>query len=308
MREFDGLLGRGSRQGSCIGSQMAGALLMLVVALVLVMIPASPVLASGATTAVRIVKYADDGVTIIADRTVSYRWMQENLPVLGDGQTHYYHQGPIFEGDLWDPEEVNNLKDKGAVKGTDVKDLCDLVGGMKAGEELMFRAVDGWVIKFKFGNVYEPSDRQGPVTLCWYNGEDSLVGERYGVGYPGQEAYRTALQIVIMARTTNSEGKYVFGNSDMKEVLPPEEGYSHFYQGAYPSTNGLSGKWISELFIYSHDAPPDLPEPDEADTDTGKGVPWLPIGLGGAGVVLIGGTAFIALRNRESTGRNPEEK
>jgi hypothetical protein len=43
--------------------------------------------------------------------------MEANLPVQGDGATHYYHQGPVFEGDKWDPEETANLKDKGAVMG-----------------------------------------------------------------------------------------------------------------------------------------------------------------------------------------------
>jgi hypothetical protein len=146
--------------------------------------------------------------------------MEKNLKVYGDGKAHYYHQGPIFEGDLWDPDEINNLKDKGAVKGTAVKDLCDQVNGMAAADEVMLVAVDKWHTEFAYSNIYEPLDIQGTIALCWYNGEDAKEGERYGVGYPANNAYRTAMQIVFMAGTTNREGKYVFGKTDMKTALP----------------------------------------------------------------------------------------
>ncbi len=213
-----------------------------------------------------VVKYAEDGVTVVDEETVSYQWMEKNLPKCGDGVTHYYHQGPSFDPDnLWDPDETVNLKDKGAVMGTNIKDLCDLVGGMAPGDEVLMHAVDNWTIKFKYANVYEPQDRQGTIALCWYNGEDALEGERYGEGYPSNNGYRTALQIVIMAKTTNAEGKYVFGNSDMQAVMPPEEGYSHFYQdseGFWPSTNGLSGKWIDSIVIYPTGTAPEIPESD----------------------------------------------
>ncbi len=35
---------------------------------------------------IRIVKYAEDGVTVLAEKTVDYRWMEENLDVIGDGK------------------------------------------------------------------------------------------------------------------------------------------------------------------------------------------------------------------------------
>jgi hypothetical protein len=42
-------------------------------------------------------------------------------------------QGPTFDPvNLWDPDETcpgDSLKDKGALKGTDLKDLCNLVVG-----------------------------------------------------------------------------------------------------------------------------------------------------------------------------------
>ena len=282
------------------GSEMPTlqAIVLLLLVLALPMFITSSALASGATTAVRIVKYADDGATVLSERTVGYEWMEDNLPILGDGLTHYYHQGPIFEGDIWDPAETNNLKDKGAVMGTDVAQLCSMVGGIGPGEELMMRAVDGWSIRFKYSNIYEPTERQGHVVLCWYNGEDAQVGERYGEGYVGNDGYRTALQLVIMAGTTNPEGKYVFGNTDMKETFPPEEGYSHFYLGEYPSSNGLSGKWITEAIIYSTDSPPDLPVHGDSATETTNEVPWLPVGLGSAGAVLVACAIYLVVKTR----------
>jgi hypothetical protein len=206
---------------------------------------------AGATSAIRVVRYAADRTTVLEEKTVSHKWMEDNLPVYGDGVTHYYHQGPVFEGDPWDPSETQNLKDKGAVKGTDARDLCDLVGGMVPGDEVRFVAVDGWHTELAYENIYEPMERQGRVVLAWFNGEDSTTGEKYGTGYPGVEGFHSAIQMVIMAGTTNAEGKYVFGNDDMRVCLPQEE-YQHFYQGL-ASTNGLSGKWISELHIYTQE-------------------------------------------------------
>ncbi|HPH35472.1 MAG TPA: argininosuccinate synthase, partial [Methanoregulaceae archaeon] len=110
---------------------------------------------SAVTTEVHIVKYADDGTTVLNETTVSYQWMMNNLPVLGDGTTHYYHQGPVFKDDpdpvveellRWNVTEDTNVleKDMGAVRGTNVKDLCDLVGGMNAGETIQVKAPDGF--------------------------------------------------------------------------------------------------------------------------------------------------------------------
>ncbi len=270
--------------------------------------PVSPVMAAGATSSVHVVKYGEDGVTVVDEETVSYRWMEKNLPKHGDGMTHYYHQGPTFDpGNLWDPDEALSLtlKDKGAVMGTSIKDLCDLVGGMTSGDEVLMHASDNWTIKFKYANVCEPQDRQGTIALCWYNGEEAEEGERYGEGYPGNNGYRTALQIVIMAGTTNAEGKYVFGNADMQAVMPPEEGYSHFYQdseGFWPSTNGLSGKWIDSVVIYPTGTAPEIPESDEhaAAADSSSDIPWFPIGLGVAGLLLVGTAIFLFVRKKEA--------
>jgi hypothetical protein len=199
-----------------------------------------------------------------------------------------------------------NLKDKGALMGTAVKDLCDLAGGMSPEDEAMLIAVDGWKIRFKYANIYEPEERQGAIALCWYNGQDALEGERYGEGYASNNGYRTALQIVIMAGTTNSEGKHVFGNSDMQAVMPPEEGYSHFYQdseGFWPSTNGLSGKWIGSIVIYPTGTTPQIPDTDDATpADTASQIPWIPIALGVVGLLLVGVAIYLVVRRRDTTG------
>ena len=267
--------------------------------------PASSALAAGATSSVHVVKYAADGVTVVDEQTVSYQWMEDNLPKCGDGVTHYYLQGPTFDpNNLWDENETVDLslKDKGAVMGTNVADLCDLVGGMVPGDEVLMHAADNWTIKFKYANVYEPQDRQGIIALCWYNGEEAKQGEKYGIGYPGNvKGYRTALQIVIMAKTTNSEGEYIFGNADMQATMPAEEGYSHFFEGIWPSTNGLSGKWIDGIFIYPTGTAPEIPESDEhaAPTDSPTKVPWLAIGLGSAGLLLVGVAVYFVVRKKD---------
>jgi hypothetical protein len=283
-----------------------GVLLLLV--LMVQVFPASSALAAGATSSVHIVKYAADGVTVVDEKTVSYQWMEGNLLKCGDGVTHYYHQGPSFDPDnLWDPNETVNLKDKGAVMGSNIKDLCDLVGGMDPGDEVLLHAVDNWVIKFKYANVYEPQDRQGTIALCWYNGEDAKEGERYGEGYPSNNGYRSALQIVIMTKTANSEGQYVFGNTDMQTVMPAEEGYSHFYQdseGFWPSTNGLSGKWIDSIVIYAAGTAPEIPESDASASyeDSSNEIPWLPIGLGAAGLLMVGVGVYFVVIKKDAPG------
>lgn len=202
------------------------------------------------TTSVHLVKFADDGTTVLNETTVDYRWMEANLPVLGDGVTHYYHQGPVFSEDKeaqWDRNETTNFKDRGAVKGTDVRDLCDLIGGMQPDDEVMVKAGDGYHIEFGYKNVYEPEPRQGPIGICWYNGEDAAVGERQGVGYPPD--YHVGMRLVFFAdNSTNPEGKHVFGNQDMREFFPPER--LHLFDDLYPSTSGYTVKWIDEVRIY----------------------------------------------------------
>jgi hypothetical protein len=276
---------------------MNKALGILFMLLVLIALSSQPVMAANATASVHIVKYAGDG-TVLAETTKDYQWLEKNLPVQGDSVTHYYLQGPVFEGDMWDPMETQNLKDKGAVKGTALKDLCELVGGMSPENGIMVKAVDGWHTEFTYENIYQPLDIQGVITLCWYSGEDALEGERSGKGYPGGNAYYDAMQVNFLAGTANSEGKYVFGNSDMRICLP-EEKYQHFYEGL-ASSNGLSGKWISEVAIYSGKAP--VKPGEKLTTATAEpeksSLPVIPMVICAIGLVIIVGCILLLVRSK----------
>jgi len=186
-----------------------------------------------ATIEVDVVKYASDGTTILNETTATHQWVAANLPVVGDGVTHYYQQGPVFEGGGWDPDETTNLKDKGVVKGTDVRDLCELVGGMSPGDEIKIIASDGFNRWFGYENVYSPQQRQGPMVVCWYKDGEQVPD------------YNDGMQLVFFA------DDHTFGNWDMHECMVPE--YRYNYSGDYPSSNGLSVREISEIAIYSNE-------------------------------------------------------
>jgi hypothetical protein len=221
------------------------------------------------TSDVHVVKFAEDGETVLDETTVDYAWLEANLPVYGDGVTHYFHQGPVFVDDpeeRWDVNETTNFKDHGAVKGTDIRDLCDLVGGMEPGDEVMVHAADGYHVQFPYPNVYDPDLRQGPIVLTWYNGEDAEIGERQGVGYP-PEFYAGMRLIFFADNSTNAEGLHVFGNHDMRETMP--EAAIHFYE-IYPSTNGYTVKWVDEIRVYAggYEGATDVPVSSLAEEET----------------------------------------
>ena len=202
------------------------------------------------TDTLNIVTCDYDGQVILPEHTVTVQWMEQNLPVQGDGVTRYYHQGPVFVGDKesqWDRNETTNFRDMGAVKGTAVRDLCDLAGGMAPGDEVMVKSGDGYHVEFGYENIYAPLPRQGNITVCWYNAEESAVGERQGTGYP--PSYHVGMRLVFFAdNSTNTEGKHVFGNEDMRAVMPP--GTIHLFDNLYPSTGGYTVKWVDEVRIY----------------------------------------------------------
>ncbi|MCK9591294.1 MAG: argininosuccinate synthase [Methanoregula sp.] len=209
------------------------------------------------TTSVHIVKYANDGTTILAEQTLTYQQMRDTLPVLGDGVTHQYNQGPVFIDDpdeaveqalRWNPAEDTNVdtKDMGAVKGTNVKDLCDLVGGMNAGDEVKITSIDGWNMMFAYKNVYEYSSREGPIGLAWYKNGN----------YP-DTGYSDGMRMIWFADDSiNPTHLHAFGNFDWHEAADSK--YWYYYQSGgekYPTTTGLSGKYISQISIYSDDDP-----------------------------------------------------
>ncbi len=211
-------------------------LLCMIMALLLIIMPAA-----GATTELHIVKYASDGETVLEETIKDYDWLEENLDVLGDGTTHYFLQGPVFEGDPWNPDEDVNLKDQGAVQGTDLADICDLVGGMSAGETVKIIADDGFSKTFPHSTVYNPAPRQGPIGITWYLDGDGYV-----------PAYSSGMKVIFFA----DDG--IFGVNDMKETFPEE--YWYYYEPGIPTTTGLSVKYVEKIAIMSNE---DAPEDDK---------------------------------------------
>jgi hypothetical protein len=214
-----------------------GILIGLALLVSIAIIPAPPAMADG-TSSLHIVKYAADGVTILNELTINYTQMESQLPVQGDGITTYYHQGPTFDANnLWDPSETLNLKTKGAPKGTDLKDLCELVGGMSADDTVSVTAADGFSKTFDYANVYNPAPRQGKIVITWYSDLDGYV-----------PSWEDGMLLVFFAQTTNAAGLYVFGNEDMRQTLP--ENNWHYFD-VYPSSNGFAVKNINRIAINS---------------------------------------------------------
>jgi hypothetical protein len=212
-----------------------------------------PAASAAAPMEVTITKLASDDTTVLDEKTVSWTWMRDNLPVLGDGITTYYNQGPIFEGaweevhpgepyDLWNPTEDVNLeyKDHGEFKGTNVRDLCDLVGGASEGDMVTIKASDGLTKTWPAEYIYSPDPRQGPMVIAWYHGTDTgYVNERF---YEGMRLY-------FLVETTNADGMLVWGNYDMHEAW--DEEYWYFYNNQYPSAVGNSVQKVNRITIHS---------------------------------------------------------
>ena len=242
-------------------------LLIAVLVIAAILLPATVTAAAG-TTEIRIARYASDNRTVLDEMTVDYLWMKENLPIYGDGRTHYYHQGPVLEEhwnnahpdeeyDPWDPAEdvlgsILQKGDLGAVMGTGVTDLCDLIGGAKTGDMIAVKSRDGWRKTYPYEYFYRPDPRQGPAVIAWFNG-DEAPGDRQGVGYP-DTCYTSGMRLIFFADTSkNPWGWHVFGVTDMKECWAEE--YWN-YGAQYPSAVGASGKWVSEIGIYTNQMPP----------------------------------------------------
>ena len=230
------------------------AVVVFTVALLAVMLPAHPVYAAGSTE-VTIKKLASDGVTVNRVMTLTYQQMRDTLPVEGDGVTHYYHQGIVQKDDpdpdnqtmlRWNQAEDTNFYDFGSVQGTLLSGLCDQVGGMQEGEVLKLQATDGWSRTFAYKYVYHSPKRCGPMVLCWY--QDGKYPDR---------GYIDGMRLIWFADTSgNADGLHVFGNWDWHETADEADWYYN-QQGKeyYPTTTGLSGKYINRISIISNDPP-----------------------------------------------------
>lgn len=260
------------------------ALLVLLgsgIALLFVTLPAQ-----AATTEVHVVKYAADETTVLNETTVTYQWMEENLPVQGDGSTHYYFQGPVFEEqwentynldyaggawgsseEKWDrvdlgsgyvQEEQCNCypdKDLGACRGTDVSDLCELVGGMLAGDEVKIKASDGFSKKLPYSVIYNNEPALGPYVLTWYSLGAKEGGETSG--YTGQD-YTTGMRAMFFSDTSvNPWGEHITGIGDMANHIPEDYWHQYYSSGIlYPSLGGHTVMHVSEIAIHSSIEPP----------------------------------------------------
>ena len=216
-----------------------------------------PVSAGMTTTEVTVTKLAADGVTVLNQTTVDWQWMKENLPVIGDGETTYYTQGPIFEDawneahpgetyDPWNPTEDVNLayKDHGEFMGTNVANLLDLVGGAEPEDMVRFVASDGLPKEWPAEYIYNPNARQGLFCLAWYHGNDT--------GYVNQD-FTEGMRLYFLGETTNADGMHVWGNWDMHESWAEE--YWYYYSGIYPSASGVSVQNVKDIKIYSEEEP-----------------------------------------------------
>ena len=194
---------------------------------------------SGDIPELRIVKYGEDGTTIIAEETLTYLDMIEQFDVIGDGETLYKYQGVTFDPeDIWDENETGKggFKIANAIKGTRVSDLCSLVDGMGTGTDIVFVASDGWETKLPYSSIYpDPSvyARQGDAILAWF-ADGKYVPD-----------YRDGMRLFF-----TPEDK-VYSQMDMHETLP--EAYWHYYydEVMYPSCAGLSAKYVTEIRVYS---------------------------------------------------------
>jgi uncharacterized repeat protein (TIGR02543 family) len=199
---------------------------------------------AAATSQLTVTKYDTDG-SVLDSITLSYSEMEAYFEIQGDGITHQYLQGPTFDPDnLWDPDETVNIKDWGANKGTDLKDLCDVVGGMSEGDTVEVKANDGLYRTYDYQNIYDPDPRQGKMAICWW-----MDGQYV-------PAWQDGMRLVFFAQTTNPDGHYVFGNWDQHECFAENRWY--FYDDEYPTTTGHSVKYVNRINIYP-------PQPDEYD-------------------------------------------
>ncbi|WP_292519863.1 hypothetical protein [Methanoculleus sp.] len=193
----------------------------------------------GGTTEIRVVKYASDGVTIENETTITYQQMMESFTVIGgDNGVRLRFQGPtLISNDLWNPAEdisIDPAKVDEVVRGTAIKDLCDLVGGVPEGGEVKLVAPDGFKATINYTNIYAPHERQGEAIVAWWAERQGYVPD-----------YSDGMRLFY----NTSDG--IFGADDMRVCLA--EAYWHYFTDSgidYPSAAGVSNKNIATIEIY----------------------------------------------------------
>jgi hypothetical protein len=258
-------------------TKMLGLIISLLLIVSIIPFTISPAQAA-VTTSVTVTKLANDGTTVLDHVTVTVAQMMAGspeLPIYGDGVTHYYFQGPTFDSaNMWDPGEMVNIdsRDYGACKGNDVKDLCEMLpnGGASPGDEIVIKASDGFTKTFDYEDAYTPEPAQGKMIITWYTtgGADGISG------YVTDGSYSTGMRLIFFAETLNPDGKHVFGNWDMHETLGESRWHYYYSDGTmWPSSSGLSVKYVSDIIIYSSEEPEPTPTPTSTPTATPTATP-----------------------------------
>jgi len=199
-----------------------------------------PIPPSTEVPSVRIIKYASDGTTEMANITVNITTMETTYDVIGDGSTVYRFEGINFvPNDIWDANETypGGFKIENAVKGTRIRDLTDLAGGMGSGTEIRLVASDGWQTILPYSSIYTNSSvqaRQGDAILAWWADGQYVPGYSDGM------------------RVFFTPDDHIYGQWDMHETLASNYWHYYYQDGIqYPSAAGLSAKWITTIKIYS---------------------------------------------------------
>lgn len=191
------------------------------------------------TTSLTVTKHDAHG-QVISTRSFTLSELK-SMPVVGDGTTHYYHEEYVSnastQDEFWDVNETGVSVDMGTPQGTDIKDLCNLVGGAARGSIITVKASDGYCTSFPYENVYYPQPRQGKVIIAWSN-------TSFGGDVPN---FTDGLRLEFMAETINASGQHIYSLWDMHETLPSAY---HGYNGGGPSTLHISIKWVSNIDIY----------------------------------------------------------
>ena len=231
-----------------------------IVALAVLLALALP--AAGApTTTLEVIRYGWDNTTVAERETVNVSWMRTALPVRGDGATAYSFQGPTFDAaNLWDPgETVNTAKISEVVKGTAIRDLVELAGGMHPGDEVQVRAADNFRKRLNYTNIYDPPARQGVPVLAWWNARNG-------------DAWPESMRLFFLADDSSNPGHlHVFGNEDMRQCFAPA--YWHYFYSdgvGYPSAAGLSVSTIAYLEVFPAPRALALPGETRSPTDTDR--------------------------------------
>jgi hypothetical protein len=97
----------------------------------------------------------------------------------------------------WEMQNLGFPNHVGAVKGTNLKDLCNIVGGMSPGDTVKIKATDGFTKTFAYENVYTPPTRQGPMVITWYHSGDGYVPQ-----------YRDGMRLIFFADNSTNQFRH----------------------------------------------------------------------------------------------------